>query len=168
MKNAFEFFSLTPSLAIDAKELRAKYLEIQRNVHPDFGSDVSTDSEIANTYFEVLKNSEKRLKLLLELYSNIDLNQNVLPSDFLMEMMDLNDVIEESHLGNETSKIEAESILNSMKTELDNQLLDYLKDWEMNQISIDEFSQWKEYVIWFQKFKYWSRLRKNLDGIEEI
>jgi hypothetical protein len=168
MTNAFEFFNLVPSLALDAKLLRAKFLEIQRNSHPDFGSDGNTDSELANTYFEILKSPEKRIQVLLELYANNSLNNNLLPADFLMEMMELNDVIDNSKNGDEHATQQANSELDHIKLELDNQMSEYFKQWDSGQITVSSVTDWSELTIWYQKMKYWSRLRKNLDGINEI
>lgn len=168
MSNPFEFFELTPSLAIDAKLLRSKFLEIQRNSHPDFGGESTTDSELANTYFEVLKTPEKRIQVILEMYANISLNNNLLPADFLMEMMELNDVIDESKNGDENATEQANSVLDAIKSELDNQLSMYIKQWESGELSVSTIGDWSELIVWYQKMKYWSRLRKNLDGINEI
>jgi molecular chaperone HscB len=168
MSNPFEFFDLVPSLAIDAKLLRSKFLEIQRNSHPDFGGDGNTDSELANTYFEVLKSPEKRIQVLLELYANNSLNNNLLPPDFLMDMMELNDVIDESKSGEETAKQQAENQLNGIKSELDHQMSEFIHLWENQKVTVQTMSDWSELTVWYQKMKYWSRLRKNLDGINEI
>ena len=168
MSNPFEFFDLAPSLAIDAKLLRSKFLEIQRNSHPDFGDENNNDSELANTFFEVLKSPEKRIQVLLELYANNSLNNNLLPPDFLMDMMELNDVIDESKSGEETAKQQAENQLNGIKSELDNQMSEFIHLWENQKVTIQTITDWTEFTVWYQKMKYWSRLRKNLDGINEI
>jgi len=168
MGNPFEFFDLAPSLALDAKILRTKFLEIQRNSHPDFGGESNTDSELANTYFEVLKSPEKRIQVLLELYANNSLNNNLLPADFLMEMMELNDVIDDSKSGDEQATQQANSQLDYIKSELDNQMSEYIHLWENQKVTVQTMSDWSELTIWYQKMKYWSRLRKNLDGINEI
>lgn len=168
MSNPFEFFDLAPSLAIDAKLLRSKFLEIQRNSHPDFGDENNNDSELANTFFEVLKSPEKRIQVLLELYANNSLNNNLLPPDFLMDMMELNDVIDESKSGEETAKQQAENQLNGIKSELDNQMSEFIHLWENQKVTVQTMSDWTELTVWYQKMKYWSRLRKNLDGINEI
>ena len=168
MSNPFEFFDLAPSLAIDAKLLRSKFLEIQRNSHPDFGDENNNDSELANTFFEVLKSPEKRIQVLLELYANNSLNNNLLPPDFLMDMMELNDVIDESKSGEETAKQQAENQLNGIKSELDNQMSEFIQLWENQKVTVQTISDWTELTVWYQKMKYWSRLRKNLDGINEI
>lgn len=168
MSNPFEFFDLAPSLAIDAKLLRSNFLEIQRNSHPDFGDENNNDSELANTFFEVLKSPEKRIQVLLELYANNSLNNNLLPPDFLMDMMELNDVIDESKSGEETAKQQAENQLNGIKSELDNQMSEFIHLWENQKVTVQTISDWTELTVWYQKMKYWSRLRKNLDGINEI
>jgi len=168
MGNPFEFFDLAPSLALDAKILRTKFLEIQRNSHPDFGGESNTDSELANTYFEVLKSPEKRIQVFLELYANNSLNNNLLPADFLMEMMELNDVIDDSKSGDEQATQQANSQLDYIKSELDNQMSEYIHLWENQKVTVQTMSDWSELTIWYQKMKYWSRLRKNLDGINEI
>ena len=168
MSNPFEFFDLAPSLAIDAKLLRSKFLEIQRNSHPDFGDENNNDSELANTFFEVLKSPEKRIQVLLELYANNSLNNNLLPPDFLMDMMELNDVIDESKSGDETAKQQAENQLNGIKSELDNQMSEFIHLWENQKVTVQTMSDWTVLTVWYQKMKYWSRLRKNLDGINEI
>ena len=168
MSNPFEFFDLAPSLAIDVKLLRSKFLEIQRNSHPDFGDENNNDSELANTFFEVLKSPEKRIQVLLELYANNSLNNNLLPPDFLMDMMELNDVIDESKSGEETAKQQAENQLNGIKSDLDNQMSEFIHLWENQKVTVQTISDWTELTVWYQKMKYWSRLRKNLDGINEI
>ena len=53
MQNAFDFFGLTPSLSLDAKEIRKRYIEIQRQAHPDLNGDdnIEVNSvELANRY----------------------------------------------------------------------------------------------------------------------
>ena len=69
MNNPFEFFGIKPSLAIDLKQLRMKFLEIQRSSHPDFGGDDATNSELANQFYEKLKEPTSRIQNLLENYS---------------------------------------------------------------------------------------------------
>ena len=100
MQNAFEFFGLKPSLNLDAKELRSRYLEIQRQGHPDLKGDDSSEInviELANRFYEELRTSRGVVRSYLLSMEVIDLNQNRLPKDFLFEMMGLNDEIDVSH-----------------------------------------------------------------------
>ena len=105
---------------------------------------------------------------MLELYANNSLNNNLLPPDFLMDMMELNDVIDESKSGEETAKQQAENQLNGIKSELDNQMSEFIHLWENQKVTVQTMSDWTVLTVWYQKMKYWSRLRKNLDGINEI
>jgi hypothetical protein len=106
----------------------------------------------------------------LENHSGKSLNENVLPSDFLMEMMDLNDTIDESKFGDSDATKMAESTLDQIKLELDHQFNDLILEWETDQPDlISKHEQfWKNHIVWYQKYKYWLRLRKNFDGVEEI
>jgi len=92
----------------------------------------------------------------------------LLPADFLMEMMELNDVIDDSKSGDEQAKHQANSELDHIKSELDNQMSEFMKQWDSGETTISSITDWSEFTIWYQKMKYWSRLRKNLDGINEI
>ncbi len=170
MKNPFDFFEIEPSLAIDLKQLRMKFLEIQRNSHPDFGGSDATDSELANQFYEKLKDPIYRIQILLQLYSNKQLNDNVLPPDFLMEMMELNDLIDDSKSGDEAATKSALSTLDLLKSDLDQNFDDLSMVWESQKTNSspkdDQF--WNHHIVLYQKYKYWSRLRKNFDGVEEI
>ena len=162
MQNAFEFFGLKPSLNLDAKELRSRYLEIQRQGHPDLKGDDSSEInviELANRFYEELRTSRGVVRSYLLSMGVIDLNQNRLPKDFLFEMMGLNDEIDEKHGGDIAAGERAEAMLNQAESEL-KEALNLLKD--MSSPNLDEL------VEWYQKSKYLDRLRKNFLGIEEI
>jgi hypothetical protein len=162
MQNAFEFFGLKPSLNLDAKELRSRYLEIQRQGHPDLKGDDSSEInviELANRFYEELRTSRGVVRSYLLSMGVIDLNQNRLPKDFLLEMMGLNDEIDEKHGGDIAAGERAEAMLNQAESEL-KEGLNLLKD--MSSPNLDEL------VEWYQKSKYLDRLRKNFLGIEEI
>jgi hypothetical protein len=162
MQNAFEFFGLKPSLNLDAKELRSRYLEIQRQGHPDLKGDDSSEInviELANRFYEELRTSRGVVRSYLLSMEVIDLNQNRLPKDFLLEMMGLNDEIDEKHGGDIAAGERAEAMLNQADSEL-KEALNLLKD--MSSPNLDEL------VEWYQKSKYLDRLRKNFLGIEEI
>ncbi len=170
MKNSFEFFDLIPSLFIDDKQLRMKYLEIQRNAHPDLSSNDANDSELANIHYEILKDDIRRFKCLLELHADNKINQNLLEPAFLMDMMELNDEIEMAIAGNDNARESANNQLTHIHNALNatlNQLKEQWKSGEYLLVKMTE-NHWKLHVLWYQKYKYWLRLRKNLDGIEEM
>jgi hypothetical protein len=162
MQNAFEFFGLTPSLNLDAKQLRVRYIEIQRQGHPDLKGDDSSEInviELANRFYEELRTSRGVVRSYLLSMDVVDLNQNRLPKDFLFEMMGLNDEIDEKHAGDLKAGERAEAMLDQAEIEL-TEALNLLKD--ASSPNLDEL------VEWYQKSKYLDRLRKNFLGIEEI
>lgn len=162
MQNAFEFFGLAPTLNVDSKEIRSRYIEIQRKGHPDLVGDDGSELnviELANRYYEELRSPRGIVKSYLMAMNVADLNQNRLPNDFLFEMMSLNDEIDEKHAGDEAAGSRAESMLNQAEAELEATL---------NQWKDVESPNLEALIEWYQKSKYLDRLRKNFLGIEEI
>ena len=162
MSNPFAFFGLTPSLNIDAKSLRRRYLDIQRGAHPDLvnvDGDASLISEQANAHYYALSNPSSLVKSFLDAVGNMQWNANQLPADFLMEMMELSDAIEAMDRSNEASVKEVETQLEMYLGSLsaDFQYLSTQTEPDMNSLG-----------IWYQKNQYLSRLRKNFEGIVEI
>jgi hypothetical protein len=86
-------------------------------------------------------------------------NENQLPKDFLMEMMDLSDAIEEMNRADDAS-------MNNVKQQLqvyfDALTVDFKHLSSQVDPNIDSLG------IWYQKSQYLSRLRKNFEGIVEI
>jgi hypothetical protein len=162
MQNAFEFFGLFPSLNVDSKSLRIRYIEIQRQGHPDIKGDDNSEInviELANRYYEELRTSRGVVKSYLLSMNVPDLNQNRLSKDFLFEMMGLNDEIDEKNAGNSAAGERAEAMLDQAELELSEELI------VLQQSPAPDLDQ---LVEWFQKSKYLDRLRKNFLGIEEI
>lgn len=63
--NAFETFSLEPSLGLDLESLRRLYQELAAQNHPDSGGDQSSFERI-NQHYAELKSPANRLKLYME------------------------------------------------------------------------------------------------------
>ena len=101
--NYFELFALTRSYVLDTNELRAKYLELQRAVHPDKFANASEQNRLLavqqsariNDGFGMLKTPINRAEYLL-LLAGIELSheyQTIKDPTFLMEQMELNWVV---------------------------------------------------------------------------
>ena len=163
MENPFAFFGIEPSLIIDEKALRRKYLDIQRGSHPDLQSHVvepsGDDSEKANEFYKSLMNRELRVKSYLMLNSNSDIKDNQLPPWYLMDMMDLSDEIESMDRSDEIQTQNVESMLLEKETALEA---------EFAAIAMNTVPDIESLVLWYQKQKYLLRLRKNFEGIEEF
>jgi molecular chaperone HscB len=102
-QNYFQIFGLPEKFQVDPELLRNRYLELQKEVHPDnFAS--STDHEqrlsvqwatLINTANETLKAPLSRAVYMLEL-RGVDIAHNpVLPPEFLMEQIELREELED-------------------------------------------------------------------------
>jgi len=103
--NYFELFALVPSYELSQTDLKAKYLELQRAVHPDkFANGSERERLIAvqkaaliNDAFTVLSANDSRAQYLLEL-SGIELaheTQTLKDPMFLIEQMELRESLED-------------------------------------------------------------------------
>lgn len=99
-KDYFSLFELSPHFLVDTAVVRRKYLQLSKQFHPDF-SDIEEQkkveliSEYINKAYNTLSNPYLLLQYYLEykgLYSSK--SPSVLPKDFLMEMMEINDDLE--------------------------------------------------------------------------
>lgn len=103
MKNYFEIFAFTPSFEIDLDELEKKYLEFQRQFHPDSASTADIEQSIAiNEAYKILKNSLSRASYILQL-NGIDLenDSNAPKPDMatLEEILELQEQVAEIAVG---------------------------------------------------------------------
>lgn len=99
----FSFFGLKPSLVLDEKELRALYMHNVKAFHPDFYiadpqlySANLKKSSFNNDAYKVLSNLMSRTAYFLEIKGLYNPEQQTqLPPDFLMEVMELNEQLDE-------------------------------------------------------------------------
>ncbi len=100
----FELFETGRKLSPDTAALRKKYYELSRIHHPDRapagGQNAALQQTAAiNEGFRVLGNESARLRHVLLLEGKISAEETAgnagLPADFMMEMMDLNEAMED-------------------------------------------------------------------------
>ena len=97
--NYFELYDIPESFEIDQAALKRKFLELSKKYHPDFHT-LNDEGEqeyalkmsvLNNKAYKTLKNKELLTAYILEL-NGIPLGDNdSIPQDFLMEMMDINE-----------------------------------------------------------------------------
>jgi len=172
--NLFEALQLTPYFILDASVVRKAFIAIQKTAHPDFG-DESDLSELANQAFELFKKKEGVVRAFVLLHRPENaLNANQLPADFLMGMMELSDLIEESaHLDESQKSPEnnaAAKELRHWESTLEQELLKLQVDFPESKLMEDGNLNrlLDSLVIWYQKSRYITRLTKNFMGIEEM
>lgn len=172
--NYFEFYELPVSFAVDEQKLKKKFYELSKRFHPDFYVNEDEDkqaeilglSTLNNKAFQVLSNPLKRIEYILTMHDLLaDGDKHVLPQEFLMDMMDVNEALMELEFDHDELKIA------ELGTQIDNMeisLFDELKQ------STDEFDRRagedcdsilltiKD--IWYRQ-KYLQRIRESLNKL---
>jgi molecular chaperone HscB len=115
--NYFEFYGIAESFTPDAALLKKKFYEFSKKYHPDFyaGEDDAKQEEILqlstlnNKAYQTLNDPYKCLEYVLKLHGLVKEGAKPqLPSDFLMEMMDLNERLMEVDDAEQLGHITAE------------------------------------------------------------
>jgi molecular chaperone HscB len=170
----FAFYGITPSLVLDEEFLRSEYVKIQKEWHPDFHSTnpammdkAMEKTAMNNKAWNSLRTLQGRTEVILAITGRLSSGQkNVLPQDFLMEMLDLNDSISEANEGNRQAMSQSESLLNERETELETELQQLVEMAEASKTAAGyEPNALDQLQNWWQKMRYLNRLRKNLDGV---
>ena len=98
--NYFELYEIPVSFLADEILIKQKYYANSKKYHPDFFINESEDkqaevlhlSTLNNDAYRLLTDFDKRVAYILTLTGQIsDAEKFVLPPDFLMEMMDINE-----------------------------------------------------------------------------
>ena len=128
----FELYGLQVTFNPDLKLVKQKFYELSKKYHPDFyinesagkQEEVLTLSTLNNKAYQVLNDGQKRLPYVLELKGALIEGENyALPQDFLMEMMDVNEVLMDLQFEPDALKLgsikkEVENIEGEMEREL--------------------------------------------------
>ena len=122
MDNYFELYDIPESFTPDAVKVKQKFYELSRAFHPDrfAQADETTqnqalrNSALNNDAYKVLTDLDRTMAYVLTLNGVLEPEEKYnLPADFLMEMMDLNELVDnyEAAPDNEQLKEEASQAL---------------------------------------------------------
>jgi molecular chaperone HscB len=116
--NYFDFYGISESFTPDVALLKKKFYELSKQYHPDFYANEDDEkqqeilelSTLNNKAWQTLSDPYKRLEYILKLHDLLQEGAKPqLPSDFLMEMMDINERLMEvedaSQLGHLTAEV---------------------------------------------------------------
>lgn len=174
----FEIFGLVEQLCLDETKLKAKFLELSKKNHPDFfinnpekyNQSLAYTSQL-NEAYKVLSTFSTRMAYLLKQHDLLEESKNKLPTDFLMEMMDINETIMDLQMDFDKERWErvhqeVQSISNQMNEKV-NQLAE-----SYDQTSIDDSKKKRSLLedlkIIYLKQKYVLRLQESLDKFASL
>lgn len=169
--NYFEYYGLEESFVVDQKALRKAYLEKSRQVHPDVTGQEANDQLSAsfnNTAYTVLNDDLSVVKYMLDIHDMpIDAKNAPMPQDFLLDMMELNEAIDELQSNGdniEECKAQIETIQASI-VDLHKAELSTYKSSMNEEQKHQLLSQARNY---FLKMNYVKRLYENLNGTQSL
>ena len=168
--NYFELFEIPVQLKVDKASLPRKFFELSRKYHPDFfvnGSEQEKTkaleiSALLNIAFKTFQNPDETIKYVLQLKGLLEEEEKyVLPPDFLMEVLEINEELME--LGeNKTLLPDLEIRIAELQTEIYESVKEIVEHYQEGVTSEKELLQVKEY---YYKKKYLDRIRKQLNGM---
>ncbi len=160
--NYFELFGLPVSPVVDRAHLAKKYFELQKQHHPDYFTKAGDNeqeqslelSAAINKAFSIFQNEEKTLEYFLQVSGVLVSDEKYhLPPAFLMEMMELNEMLPELPEAETRMKIQ------SVTANLDEGIKSYLHHFQQDGDAGHSLEKLKEY---YYKKKYVKRILDRL------
>ena len=157
--NYFELFDLPVSLNVDKSRLAKKYFELQKKYHPDYFTQATEaeqeealeKSSAVNKALKILKDKDSTIKYLLQLKGLLEEEEKyLLPPDFLMEVMELNEEL----------TAESATAINEFEKDIYSGVQSIIEQYDDAAITTAELLKVKEYYF---KKKYLQRILDRLD-----
>ncbi len=126
----FELFQMPVQIQIDQSKLKRQFHQLSRTYHPDNFSDANETEQQAilekysliNLAYKTLTDRDATLRyILVEKGLMADESQFKLPPDFLMEMMEMNEMLGE----NEESLSKVEAFHKQLTTDIESTIINY-------------------------------------------
>lgn len=173
MQNYFDLFDLAISFEVDASALTKKYYELNKLYHPDKFTLASAEEQEAalkkstavNEGYKILKKQQPRLRHILALLgAEPEEGKEVMPQDFLMEMMDVNEAIMDYKMEPNADGEEAiRKQVADLQLGLDKEFQAAREDFDFEEPSSDKLLAIKNSYL---KNKYLKRVLDNLQDNE--
>ena len=167
--NYFEFYGIPESFTPDVALLKKKFYELSKKYHPDFHANESDEkqqeilelSTINNKAYNTLSDIYKRLEYILRTHNLLeDGAKPQLPSDFLMEMMDINERLMEVDDAEALGHITAEVL--AIEGDIDESIATHTAGYEKLDDTAKEDRLNKIADLYFRQ-KYLLRIKESLN-----
>ena len=167
--NFFEFFGIEPQLELDLDQLRKRYIQMSREAHPDHFTLESAEvqkeildySSVVNKAYQTLKSEDNRWLHFLEVIGMPVGDDVSLPPDFLMDMMDINESLEELDTSDDVQVQQAIREITSAEADIFAEIssvLQSLKELGYKELTEEQKKLLKTYYL---KRKYILRIKEN-------
>ena len=173
-KNYFELYELPLSFRVDDAQLKKKFYELSKRFHPDFYVNEPDEkqkemlelSTLNNKAFQVLSDPLNRIEYILTLNDLMaEGDKYVLPQDFLMDMMDVNEALMEMGFEPDAGRLMALSLqIDQIEMSLFDELKKYTDEFDEGSSIEAENVLLKVKDIWYRQ-KYLMRIRESLNKI---
>jgi molecular chaperone HscB len=155
-------------LSVDKAQLKKKYFELSRQYHPDYFAQAANGaqqqalemSSLVNKAFKTFSSTDETIRYVLELKGLLTENEKYnLPPDFLMEMMDLNEMVAEAQFDPAAKTATLQQVL-QLESGLYQPVKAYVEGYQEGVTTQEELLQVKDYYF---KKKYIERLKQQLN-----
>lgn len=167
--NYFEFYDLPVSFKIDEGMLKERFYANSRKYHPDFFTlepaakqeEVLELATINNKAYRILTDPDSRMQYILDIQGVMEEEgKEKLPQDFLMEMMDINEVLMDLEFDFDREKLnQIRAKIDAFEAEIYESVKPVIDQYEDTPEGNASLSTVKEY---FLKKRYLLRIKENL------
>ncbi|ENW89374.1 MULTISPECIES: Fe-S protein assembly co-chaperone HscB [Acinetobacter] len=156
--NHFELFNLPVALDIDLATLKAEFLKLQQQYHPDKAEDkdqaLIQSSEI-NQAYKVLSQVDSRAGYLLSLKKqDYHLDQSISDFEFLQSALEIREQLDDAHSADE---------LASLKTEVQQWIDGLVREFKIDYADED----WGEARDTVRKLRFFQKVMTDIDKAED-
>ncbi len=170
--NYFELYDLPLSFQLDSVLVKKKFYELSKRFHPDFYVNESDEkqaeilemSTLNNKAYQVLLDPLKRIEYILFLNNMlVEGDKYVLPQEFLMDMMDVNEALMEMEFDhNELKLAELAGQIDAMEMTLFDEIKIETDEFDAKSGKDADIILIRIKDIWYRQ-KYLIRIRESLN-----
>jgi molecular chaperone HscB len=165
--NYFDFFDLKPAFLLDEKDLKKRFFSNSKKFHPDFHTlegeekqaEVLEMATLNTLAYKTLSDFDTRMDYILDLKGmKKEEGQEKMPQDFLMEMMDINEILMELEFDfDDSSYQKVKKDIENMESEVFSEVDSILQNFDYEEVTLSDLEKIK---IFYLKRKYLLRIQK--------